>query len=89
MKLREANVMAYSRGVAFVTRARGCGLEDVRVPVYTICYEARAFYELRRSSGLGLRDAASALGIRAIELSGLEHGCKPDIFAATYEPADS
>lgn len=74
MKLIEVTPSAHRRGAAFVTRSRGCGLEDVRTPVYNVSEEARQLSVLRRERGIGLRDAAAALGIRAVELSGLEHG---------------
>lgn len=74
MKLRAAEPAGYERGPAFVTRARGCGLEDVRTPVYEKGSNAAALRLLRTHAKLGLRDAASALGISAVELSGLERG---------------
>lgn len=74
MKLKEVPPTGYSRGPAFVSRSRGCTLEDVRVPCYSRCPEARDLYDLRRDRGIGLRDAASKIGIRAVELSGLERG---------------
>lgn len=74
MKFREATPIRHRRGVAFVTRARGCGLEDVRTPSYDVRPEAHALAALRKEAGLGLHDAASKLGMRAVELSGLEHG---------------
>ncbi len=74
MKLIAATPIEYKRGTSFVTRARGCGIEDVRVPSYRISVEARGLAELRKQLGLGLRDAAIKIGIKAIELSGLERG---------------
>lgn len=74
MKLIKADPSGYERSAAFVTRARGCTLEDVRTPVYPVSARAGALRVLRRTKGLGLRDAASLLGIRAVELSGLERG---------------
>jgi hypothetical protein len=81
MKLRESTPAAHRRGPAFVTRSRGCGLEDVRTPVYNVSAPARELARLRSERGIGLRDAAAALGIRAVELSGLERG--------RFEPEDS
>jgi hypothetical protein len=60
--------------MAFVSRGRGCGLEEIVMPRYYLAREAQAFAALRKRLGLGLRDAAVKLGIRAVELSGLEHG---------------
>jgi len=74
MKLREATPTNYRRGAAFTTRARGCGMEDVRMPVYVVSDEARGLLELRKQLGIGLRDAASKLGLRAVDLSALERG---------------
>lgn len=72
--LRASVPVSYRRGAAFVTRARGCGLEDVRTPVYTLSRQATDLATYRKELGLGLRDAANRIGIRAVELSGLEHG---------------
>lgn len=74
VKLREAEPIGYERGAAFVTRSRGCGLEDVRTPVYNVSAPAGALRTARKVAGLGLRDAASVIGIRAVELGGLERG---------------
>ena len=74
MKLIEAEPSGYERGAAFVTRARGCGLEDVRTPIYNVSAPAGALRTARRVAGLGLRDAASMIGVRAVELGGLERG---------------
>jgi len=74
MRLREATPRTHVRAPGFVTRSRGCGLEDIRMPLYDVSPEAHALSALRKEIGLGLRDAASKLGIRAIELSELERG---------------
>lgn len=74
MRLREATPIEHRRSAAFVTRTRGCGLEDVRTPVYVVSVEAKGLLELRKQFGLGLRDAAGKIGIKAVELSGLEQG---------------
>jgi len=74
VKLREATPYKHERGIAFVTRSRGCGLEDIRTPLYDVCPGARAISATRKEAGLGLRDAAIKFGIRAVELSGLESG---------------
>ena len=74
MRLVPASPIRYERSVAFVTRQRGCSLEDVRVPVYERSRGAERIVALRKEIGLGLRDAASRMGIRAAELSGLERG---------------
>jgi len=74
VKLIEITPSEYRRGPAFVTRARGCGLEDVRMPVYGVSAEARGLSELRKLLGFGLHEAARKIGIKAIELSCLERG---------------
>jgi hypothetical protein len=74
MKLREATPLEHRRGTAFVSRERGCGMEDVRTPVFNVSIEARGLLELRKQLGLGLSEAANKIGIRAVELSELEHG---------------
>jgi hypothetical protein len=74
MKLIKASPSGYERSPAFVTRARGCELEDVRSPVYRVSARAGALRTLRQGARLGLRDAASELGVSAVELSGLERG---------------
>lgn len=74
MKLVKAVPLRHERGAAFVMRARGCNLEDVRRPVYDIGPSARRLRGLRVERGLGLRDAAGRLGLRAVELSQLERG---------------
>lgn len=74
MKLVPAAPIRHERSVAFVTRQRGCSLEDVRVQVYERSRRSERIVALRKELGLGLRDAASRMGIRAAELSGLERG---------------
>jgi len=74
MRLIKASPSGYERSAAFVTRARGCGLEDIRSPVYRVSARAGALRTLRQGAGLGLRDAASEMGVSAVELSGLERG---------------
>lgn len=74
MKLVPASPIRHERSVAFVTRQRGCSVEDVRLPVYERSRGAVKILALRKTLGLGLRDAASRMGIRAAELSGLERG---------------
>lgn len=74
MKLREATPRTHVRASGFVTRARGCQLEDIRMPLYDVSPEARELSALRKRIGLGLRDAACKLGLRAIDLSELERG---------------
>lgn len=74
MKLVPASPIRHERSVAFVTRQRGCSVEDVRLPVYERSRGAERIVALRKELGLGLRDAASRMGIRAAELSGLERG---------------
>ena len=74
MKLVKADPSGYERSAAFVTRARGCGLEDVRSPMYAVSARAGALRTLRKVARLGLRDAAIELGVSAIELSSLERG---------------
>ncbi len=74
MKLKKAVPDGFRRGTAFVSRERGCSMEEVRVPVYHVSLEACLLVELRKARGLGLHVAANKLGIRAVELSGLEHG---------------
>jgi len=74
MKLVEATPLRHERTAAFVTRTSGCSLEDIRRPVYARTPEAERLHAARVARGFGLRDAALALGLRPIELSGLEHG---------------
>ena len=74
MRFTEATPTRYERSPAFVTRERGCSLEDVRRPVFIIGSQAQGLTRRRKELGLGLRDAAARLGMRAVELSGLEHG---------------
>ncbi len=74
MKLREATPIKFTRGTSFVTRERGCSMEDVRVPSYNISVEARGLSELRKQLGLSLRDAASKVGVSAVEFAKLERG---------------
>lgn len=74
MRLREAQPVRYVRAQAFVTRARGCGLEEVRRPEYEVSQTAKDLREQRVRASVSLRDAASRAGIRAVEWSGIEHG---------------
>lgn len=74
MKLVEAIPVRYERGAAFVTRESGCSLEDIRRPIFDHSPQAERLHAARVARGFGLRDAALALGLRAVELSGLENG---------------
>ncbi len=74
MKLREATPSHYEHGPAFVTRARGCGLEDIRVPVYCVSPQAKELRTLRRMANLKVGDVAGKLGIHVLELLGMERG---------------
>jgi hypothetical protein len=74
VKLREAIPTAHVRATGFVTRSRGCALEDIRRPLYDVVPEASAFRALRVKSRIGLSVAANRIGIRAIELADLERG---------------
>jgi hypothetical protein len=74
MRLREAVPVRHERSDAFVKRARGCSIEQVRSPVYAVSPAARELRERRVRESISLCDAASRAGIRAIEWSGVEHG---------------
>lgn len=74
MKLREALPIRYERGAAFVTRERGCTLEEVAHPVYEPSAFAADLRERRITAGVSMRDAASRAGMRAVEWSGVEQG---------------
>lgn len=74
MKFVEARPVKYTRGTAFLTRERGCTLEEILTPIYTIGSCARILTMQRKHLGLGLREAALRLQISAVELSGLERG---------------
>ncbi len=74
MKLREAQPVRHERSQAFVTRSRGCGIEEVLRPVYAASAMAADLRERRVRASVSLRDAASRAGIRAVEWSGVEHG---------------
>ncbi len=74
MRLREAQPVRHERAPAFVTRARGCGMEEVRRPVYEVSGLAADLRAGRVLAGVSLRDAASRAGIRAVEWSGIEQG---------------
>lgn len=74
MKLVAARPERFERGPAFVTRTRGCTLEEVRRAVFRVSPSAEKLAAKRKELGVGLRDAASRLRLRAVELSGLEHG---------------
>lgn len=74
MKLREAPPVRHERAAAFVTRARGCGIEEVRRPVYERSAMADDLRARRVQASVSLRDAASRAGIRAVEWSGIEQG---------------
>jgi hypothetical protein len=73
-RLRMAVPVRHERTVAFVTRARGCGLEEVLRPVYAASAMAADLHERRVKASVSLRDAASRAGIRAVEWSGVEQG---------------
>lgn len=74
IKLREAAPLRHERAQAFVTRARGCALEEVLRPVYEPSAMADDLRQRRVTAGTSLRDAASQVGIRASEWSGVEQG---------------
>ena len=74
MKLRPVTPEKYARGTAFVTRARGCVLEEIRTPIYSTTPESDALWALRRKLKLSLGEVASRIGVGAIEVSGLERG---------------
>lgn len=74
MRLREVTPMRHERGSAFVKRARGCGIEEVRRPVYAASPMAEDLRSRRVRASVSLRDAASRAGIRAVEWSGVEQG---------------
>lgn len=74
MRLREVAPARHERTAAFVTRERGCSYEEVRRPMYRLSQGAHDLAALRKKLGVGLRDAAIRIGVRAVELSGLEHG---------------
>lgn len=74
MRLREAVPVRHERSDAFVKRARGCSIEQVRSPVYAVSAMATELRWLRVRASVSLRDAASRAGIRAIEWSGIENG---------------
>jgi hypothetical protein len=74
VKIVPAIPVRHERSVAFVTRQRGCSMEEIRSPVFDLSPRAEKLHALRLGLGLGLRDAASQMGIRAVELSGLERG---------------
>ena len=73
--------------VAFVTRAGvGCGLESVSLPTYEP-HPHQALREHRLAVGLTLRDAASALGLRAVEVSEIERGARRFVDEAEWGAA--
>jgi len=74
MRLREAVPVRHERSDAFVMRARGCSIEQVRSPVYAVSAAATELRVRRVRACISLREAASKAGIRAIEWSGVEHG---------------
>ena len=71
---RKAEPVRYERTSAFVTRQRGCSMEEVQMPVYERSAMAEDLRERRVKAGVSLRDAASRAGVRAAELSGVEQG---------------
>lgn len=74
MKILEARPLRHERSLAFVTRERGCFLEDVMLPVFDRHPRARALRTKRVSTGMSLGVAASRAGIRAAQWSGIEQG---------------
>jgi hypothetical protein len=66
----------------FVTRGDGCGTERVTIPEYPPSPGGEALRTLRVKLGLSLRDAARALGVTAVEMSGVERGSyRPESWA--------
>ena len=73
--------------VAFVTRAGvGCGLESVSLPTYAP-HPHQAMREHRLAVGLTLSDAASALCLRAVEVSEIERGARRFVDEAEWGAA--
>jgi hypothetical protein len=79
-RIIELPAIGTRRTTAFVSRADGCGgLQIVDLPVHPVTLDHERFAEARRAAGLSIRDAALKLGIRAVHVSGLEHGrCAPE-----------
>lgn len=59
---------------ALVCTARGCEVQPVTLDTYPPSPRGERLRALRVELGLGLREAARALGVKASELSGLEFG---------------
>jgi hypothetical protein len=77
-------------GPAFVSRADGsCSYEDLTVPTYPPSPRGELFRAHRVALGVSLRQAADALGLSAVEVSGLEFGRYVFADAADWDRAES
>lgn len=71
---------------AFVTRNGTCGLETIALDVYPPS-EQTELRAKRIAFGLTLREAATALGMRVVEVSEVERGARVFVDTETYAAA--
>lgn len=70
-----AEPIGTTKGVAFVTRRAGCGVEAIETPHYPESREGRDLRAFRVARQVGLGDAARALGFASVATySDLERG---------------
>lgn len=70
MKIVKVNPIGEHNGTAFI----GGHLREVPLPTYPPSPDGKRLRNRRVALGLSLREAAIALGVRAVELSELERG---------------
>ena len=82
MRLTPVPPLGSRQTFGFVTREDGCGAERVTVHEYPPSPGGEALRTMRLKLGLSLREAATALGVRASEYSGIERGsARPESWA--------
>lgn len=69
------------------TDPRTHGFQRVDMPVYPDEPRGKALRDLRVACGLGLREAAAILGIRAVRLSNVESGSERFVRDEAYDEA--
>lgn len=83
MKVIEIMPIGKHKAWAFVTRADGCGVDEIEVNEYPPSPAGEDARKLRVECGLRLHDVAKALGVGAAEVSGVERGSHvPENWAA-------
>jgi hypothetical protein len=74
LRLIPVQPVGTTRSAGFACGPRGCVLDVFESPQYPAHPQGRALRDARVDAHMSLGELARALGIRAVELSELEHG---------------